>query len=668
MPGKDHPGKDQPERNQEAPSRVPARFGAQIVPPLGEAGVEKVVCGRVDGRPVALTLEDDGGVRVWDMGDHRQVGRRIYPRGHSHHPQWGGLAYAELDERSVVVLVSGGLWVFDLSTRRMVSHAEKLEERSPGRPVLGLCDVACVRLGERLVAVTGGYGQAVWIWDVATGEYVGGPLEGHSGAIRSVVGGVLNGRPIAVTADDDGEVRVWDLARQEQLGGTLTGHTGAVYGLEYGHLDGRPVILTGGRDGTVRLWDLSQRDPVGVVLAEVGDRVDAVALTAMDGRALAVSGGQDVRVWDLRTRRQVAPPLFDGRDLRIHSLACGTLHGRPVVLAVCGYHHKGVRVWDLREHRRLGADACAPHASQLPQQWTDPATGDAYDLTLPLIDRAGDGWEVVDYDGIEPIVCQYPLDPSVTFGIADAHAEYDFGAVVTPEPRRPTPSRETHSTIRQYYEFQILEGESALSAERLSELQGRYPDAKLSPTRMVWDFDPDDDDAEETEDPGPLLDDRERDELLRSSFDAYLEFQACGDRILMFCLPTSKLDKAALQPFLAGRYDGLGAREQGSDLLLSFIHSEADGELAHWREQPNTWLKPLLPLYADLAGGDLSAAYLGWLKAAQEEREEADPDPDAAPDAFDPPPRPDTLHTMSPQLKNLARLLHLDNWAKKHLP
>ncbi|MUN41637.1 hypothetical protein [Actinomadura litoris] len=35
---------------------------------------------------------------------------------------------------------------------------------------------------------------------------------------------------------------------------------------------------------------------------------------------------------------------------------------------------------------------------------------------------------------------------------------------------------------------------------------------------------------------------------------------------------------------------------------------------------------------------------------------------------FDPPPRPATLRTMSPQLKNLARLLHLDDWAQEHLP
>jgi hypothetical protein len=55
----------------------PLRFGAQVVPPLVADGVMRVVCGLVNGRPVAFTCDDEA-VRVWDMGDHRQVGE-LYP-------------------------------------------------------------------------------------------------------------------------------------------------------------------------------------------------------------------------------------------------------------------------------------------------------------------------------------------------------------------------------------------------------------------------------------------------------------------------------------------------------------------------------------------------------------------------------------------------------------
>lgn len=95
------------------------------------------------------------------------------------------------------------------------------------------------------------------------------------------------------------------------------------------------------------------------------------------------------------------------------------------------------------------------------------------------------------------------------------------------------------------------------------------------------------------------------------------------------------------------------------DLLLGFGHYEEDGELTHWRERPKTWLKPLLPLRGDLASGDLSAAYLGWLKAVQKDDNR---------DTLYQPSRPATLKEMSPQLKKLASLLHLNKWARKHLP
>lgn len=642
-----------PEQHQETGPQIPLRFGAQILPPLDGYGVKKVVCGLADGRPVALTCEEDRAVRVWDMDDHRQVGRPITPRGHG--TVWG-VAYGALEHRSVAVLVGGGMWVWDLSERRQISRAEVRPHPPGSRAGGGLWAVACTRLDGQLVAVTGGYDTTVRIWDVATGKQLGDPLCGHTGVIRSVACGVLRGRPIALTAGEDETVRIWDLERSEQIGRPLTGHTGPIWAVAYGLLDGRPIAVSGSRDHTLRLWDLEAPHPAGTPLLGHAQSVDAVALTTVAGRAVAVSGGEDVRVWDLRNRRQVGPPLFDGRDIaRITSLACGTLRGRPVALAV--YSCERVRVWDLQEHRRIGANVPARYATELPTSWTDPATGDIYDLTRPLVDEDGDRWEVVDYDGIEPIVCQHPLDLRVTFGIADAHAEYGLDEVVTPAPGSRKPPRTTHSTRRQYFEFQVLDDDRVLSAEQLAELADRFPQAKLSPTRMVWDFDPDDDD--EGGEPGPQLGQRECDELLCSHFDAFLEFQARGLRYLMFRLPTARLDLETLSPYLTDRsYDGLSARVRDSSLLIGFGHYEEDGELAHWRERPNTWLKPLLPLRADLADGDLSAAYLGWLKAVQETDGR---------DALPPPPRPTTLQEMSPQLKKLATLLHLDPWARKRL-
>ncbi|MCM2394085.1 WD40 repeat domain-containing protein [Streptomyces albipurpureus] len=203
--------------------------------------------------------------------------------------------------------------------------------------------------------------------------------------VREVVCALVEGRPVALTLGEDRSARVWDMLDHRQMGRPVTpSATQPVWGVAYGELEQRPV-------------------------------------------AVLVGGG--VRVRDLRSRRQAGPPLFDSRDIGvINSLACGTLHGRPVALAVAGGER--VRVWDLEEHRRIGTNAPARYAAQLPTSWRDPATGDVHDLTRPLVDQDGSRWKLVDYDGTEPIVCEYPLSRT-TLGIADAHAEYGFDEVVT---------------------------------------------------------------------------------------------------------------------------------------------------------------------------------------------------------------------------------------------
>jgi WD40 repeat protein len=52
-------------------------------------------------------------------------------------------------------------------------------------------------------------------------------------------------------------VRVWDLGTGDPVGGPFTGHTDAVFAVAVGELDGRPVVVSGSRDSTVRVSDLA---------------------------------------------------------------------------------------------------------------------------------------------------------------------------------------------------------------------------------------------------------------------------------------------------------------------------------------------------------------------------------------------------------------------------
>jgi WD40 repeat protein len=102
----------------------------------------------------------------------------------------------------------------------------------------------------------------------------------------------VEGRPVAVTGSNDKTVRVWDLTAGEQVGGPLTGHTAAVRAVVTAVVEGRPVAVTGSNDKTVRVWDLTAGEQVGQEL--VFPERTAVAVAA-DGK-LVVGFGQEVAV------------------------------------------------------------------------------------------------------------------------------------------------------------------------------------------------------------------------------------------------------------------------------------------------------------------------------------------------------------------------------------
>ncbi|MFC7482994.1 WD40 repeat domain-containing protein [Luedemannella flava] len=133
--------------------------------------------------------------------------------------------------------------------------------------------VSCVATATlddgRVVAVTGSYDTTVWMWDLATGAPIGGPLTGHTGEVAAVATAVLpDGQVVAVTGSYDTTVRLWDLATGTPVGDPLTGHTSLVTAVSTAVLpDGRVVAVTA--DHTVRIWDLTTCNLVGDPLSAI---------------------------------------------------------------------------------------------------------------------------------------------------------------------------------------------------------------------------------------------------------------------------------------------------------------------------------------------------------------------------------------------------------------
>lgn len=130
-------------------------------------------------------------------------------------------------------------------------------------------------------------------------------------------------------------------------------------------------------------------------------------------------------------------------------------------------------------------------------------------------------------------------------------------------------------------------------------------------------------------------------------FDAFLYLANWGTHELILRLPKKLLTLETAKRYCAGA--SASARQKGGYVILEFRSEDEEG--SEWVDEDDASLALLLPVRAELAGGDLRALYLAWLGAAQAgELEE---------DALEPP-CPAGLGKLSPALQALAAFLRVD--------
>jgi WD40 repeat protein len=176
------------------------------------------------------------------------------------------------------------------------------------------------------------------LWDAASGQPFGEPLEGHTGRVNSVVFSP-NGELLASGGEDD-TIRLWNPTTGKPFGVLLEGHTGGVSSVAFSPTG--KVLALGGYDGTIRLWDAASGQSLGTPLEGLQGTVFSVAFSP-DGKLLA-SGMIDgtIRLWDAATGQPFGEPL-EGHTGSVYSIAFSPVEE----LLASGGEDGNIRMWDV---------------------------------------------------------------------------------------------------------------------------------------------------------------------------------------------------------------------------------------------------------------------------------------------------------------------------------
>jgi hypothetical protein len=152
----------------------------------------------------------------------------------------------------------------------------------------------------------------------------------------------------------------------------------------------------------------------------------------------------------------------------------------------------------------------------------------------------------------------------------------------------------------QYYEFQAVD--RPLTERQIGELRRYSTRATITATRFVNHYEW-----------GGLKGDPSV--WMQKYFDAFLYVANWGTHELMLRFPRRVLDLATAKRYCCGQL--VSAKNRGDFVILDFLSNDEEGD--GWDDDGSGWLSALIPLRAEIAGGDHRALYIAWLGCVQEQ-------------------------------------------------
>jgi WD40 repeat protein len=277
--------------------------------------------GGADGFPSRAPL-----VTLWDVR-----AKRIVARLRSADPWIAGVAFSP-DGKTLATGSRGRTVTFwSITTGQPVARFD----RRDGARVVALSP------DGKLLASTGQGSGGITLWEIATGK--ASLLASQSASVQTLA--FSPDSKTLASGDSDFTARLWDVRTRQQRA-VLLGHSEAVMGVAFSP-DGR-LLATASLDHTVRLWDTRMRPRQSVFRGPSSGEVTDVAFSR-DGKTLACSGDQGVRLWDIGLGQEVVRlPRSPAR------MDCVAFSPDDTMLAAGGKGNT-VRLWDVRSRREVRA-------------------------------------------------------------------------------------------------------------------------------------------------------------------------------------------------------------------------------------------------------------------------------------------------------------------------
>ncbi|MGW4470886.1 hypothetical protein ACWENQ_14540 [Nonomuraea sp. NPDC004354] len=293
-----------------------------LTPPIvTQIDTNLLAVGSHDSQHVALTEgEFPFELQLWNLTTGYAVGAPL--KGHEAEPRAGAIGRLGGTTVAVTGDEDGVLRSWDLTTGKALATAK----------VTSMEYISSIAIQGGVAVVTGTDGDFyghMERWDLATGAVT---EVRHKGEFSPVELRELDGRTVTIFAGD-GTLRVADLATGELIGhgwgsDDLLDHVAAV-----GTYGTTPILVIGDPDGTLTIWDLRTGRQRGEPFFGYGGDVETLAVTKVRGKAVAVTTGDDdtIRMWDLATHKPFRAPISCS-CVEHAPMTTATRDGKPVIV------------------------------------------------------------------------------------------------------------------------------------------------------------------------------------------------------------------------------------------------------------------------------------------------------------------------------------------------